>query len=124
MMAFVGKRALVTGAGKGIGQETVRQLVAAGAQVVALSRSADDLAVLHAETGCAVIAADLVHLDPALEAIRAVLPFDFLVNNAGIVQLGSVLETSEAAFNEVMRVNTLAPLRVAQVVAAELVAHN
>jgi L-xylulose reductase len=35
-----------------------------------------------------------------------------------------VLDLSEAAFEAVMRVNTLAPLRVAQVVAAELVAQG
>jgi len=71
-----------------------------------------------------MIAADLAHLDTALEAIRAALPFDRLVNNAGISQLDPVLDLSEAAFEAVMRVNTLAPLRVAQVVAAELVAQG
>ena len=42
------RRLLVTGAGKGIGRETVRRLVADGAEVVALSRTAADLDTLRA----------------------------------------------------------------------------
>lgn len=124
MMDFRGKRALVTGAGKGIGHETARQLAGAGAEVVALSRSADDLAALRADIGCAVIAADLAHFDSASEAIRAALPLDLLVNNAGITRLDPVLDVSEDAFEAIMRVNALAPLRVAQLVAADLVARG
>ena len=43
---FSGKVALITGASGGIGQALVEQLCAAGAQVLAVSRDADRLAVL------------------------------------------------------------------------------
>lgn len=116
-----GRRVLVTGAGKGIGRETVRRLVADGAEVVALSRQASDLQSLASETGCATIAIDLANLEEAADAVSQALPFNCLVNNAGITSLQSALETSMAQFSAVLAVNTLAPLRLAQIVAGDLV---
>ena len=118
---LAGQRILVTGAGKGIGRETVRRLVADGAEVVALSRTAADLDTLRAETGCAVVAIDLADLEAAAEAVAGALPLDGLVNNAGITSLEPVLDTSMARFGAVLAVNTLAPLRLAQVVAGDLI---
>jgi NAD(P)-dependent dehydrogenase (short-subunit alcohol dehydrogenase family) len=116
-----GRRALVTGAGKGIGRETVRRLIADGATVVALSRSADDLASLAAETGCETIAIDLEDVEAAAEAVAQALPIDLLVNNAGILRMQPLLETTQANFVSVMTVNAFAPLRLAQVVAGDLI---
>ena len=115
------RRVLVTGAGKGIGRETVRRLVADGAEVVALSRQASDLQSLAKETGCTTLAVDLAELEQAAEAVTRALPFDCLVNNAGITSLQPVLDTSMARFGAVLAVNTLAPLRLAQVVAGDLI---
>ena len=123
-MSFDGRRALVTGAGKGIGRELVRALRQRGAEVVALSRTAADLASLREETGCETIHADLADTDVAVEAVRRALPFQLLVNNAGITRLEPALETSEVAFFSVLRVNTWAALRMAQVVAGDLVARG
>ncbi len=118
---LAGRRILVTGAGKGIGRDTVRRLVADGAEVVALSRAASDLDSLRAETGCATIAVDLAELEAAAEAVAGALPLDGLVNNAGITILEPALDTSMASFGAILAVNTLAPLRLAQVVAGDLV---
>ena len=118
---LAGRRILVTGAGKGIGRETVRRLVADGAKVVALSRAATDLDSLKNETGCATIAIDLAELDAAAEAVASALPLDGLVNNAGITILEPALETSMASFQAILAVNTLAPLRLAQLVAGDLI---
>lgn len=116
-----GRRALVTGAGKGIGRETVRRLVADGAAVTALSRKADDLASLAEECGCETIAIDLEDLEAAAEAVSRVLPIDLLVNNAGITNLQPALETTMASFRSLLTINTMAPLRLAQVVAGDLI---
>jgi len=116
-----GRRALVTGAGKGIGRETVRRLIADGATVVALSRSAEDLASLAAETGCETIPIDLEDVEAAAEAVAQALPIDLLVNNAGILRMQPLLETTQANFASVMTVNAFAPLRLAQVVAGDLI---
>ena len=53
--------------------------------------------------------------------MAAALPLDGLVNNVGITSLQSVLDTSMARFGAVLAINTLAPLRLAQVVAGDLV---
>ena len=123
-MSFEGKRALVTGAGKGIGRELVSALRERGAEVIALSRSAADLDALRAATDCQTILADLEDTEAAAERVRAVLPVQMLVNNAGIALLQPALRTSERDFFQVMRVNAWAALRLAQVVAADLVARG
>lgn len=123
-MSLAGKRALVTGAGKGIGREVVASLAHHGATVVALSRSVLDLDTLRAETGCETIQADLEDTEAAAQAVHAALPVQLLVNNAGIARLDSALSVSEAAFFQVMRVNAWAALRIAQVVAADLVSRG
>lgn len=124
MGSFTGRRVLVTGAGKGIGHEVVRRLAAQGAAVVALSRSADDLASLRDETGCETVTAALEDIDAAVAALGAWPDFDMLVNNAGISVLAPALDTSREVFERVMAVNAYAPLRLAQHVARGLVARG
>ena len=52
-MTGVGKGPiLVTGASGGIGAATVRQLVAAGAEVIACGRNVEQLRALESATGC------------------------------------------------------------------------
>ena len=52
MWGLEGRRILVTGASGGIGGATVRQLVAAGAEVIASGRNVEALDSLAATTGC------------------------------------------------------------------------
>ncbi len=120
-MDFRGRRVLVTGAGKGIGRNTAIMLAARGAQVVALSRTQGDLDSLAAEIGCETSLADVAALPSALEAIRAALPIDLLVNNAGISRLEPFLDTTPANFAAVLAVNLQAPMFIGQLVAADLV---
>jgi len=119
---FSGKRALVTGAGKGIGRILVERLAARGAIVVALSRAQADLETLALETGCHTIAADVADIEATLAALAVQAPFDLLVNNAGISRLDSFIETRQADFEAIMAVNVTAPMRIAQQVASRLIA--
>ena len=121
-MSFEGKRGLVTGGGKGIGRELVHALRERGAAVVALSRARADLDSLAAETGCETIEADLADTEAAAARVRRALPVQLLVNNAGITALLPAMETGETDFFRILRVNAWAALRMAQVVAADLVA--
>ncbi len=124
MADFTGKRALVTGAGKGIGRTVVERLARRGASVVALSRAQADLDTLAAETGCETVAADVAEIDAVLEALDRHGTFDLLVNNAGISRLAPFVSTSQADFEAIMAVNVIAPMRIAQRVAALLIAEH
>lgn len=82
--------ALVTGASVGIGEATVRRLVADGWKVIAAARRADKLAGLARELGAAVLPWTLDVVDAqAVAALPGSLPagwqdIDLLVNNAGL----------------------------------------
>jgi L-xylulose reductase len=117
---LAGVRVLVTGAGKGIGRATAQLLAAQGAQVWALSRSADDLASLAAEIGCRTLAVDLADVAATQAAVESALPIDALVNCAGIVELASFTDTTADLFDRVMAINARAPMIVAQTVVRDL----
>jgi NAD(P)-dependent dehydrogenase (short-subunit alcohol dehydrogenase family) len=116
---FIGKRILVTGAGKGIGRETVQWLSRCGAEVIALGRNAANLSYC-AET----LVVDLADVTATQAAVASMLPIDLLVNCAGVVELESFLDTSVQTFDHLMAVNTRAPMVVAQVVARDLIARG
>jgi NAD(P)-dependent dehydrogenase (short-subunit alcohol dehydrogenase family) len=123
-MALDGKRVLVTGAGKGIGRATALMAAARGARVVALSRSAEDLAGLRGSIGCETVACDLADLAAARAAAERVLPIDHLVNNAGTTVLEPFLDSTLDGFDQLMAVNTKAPMVLAQVVARDMIARG
>ncbi|KAM4664089.1 L-xylulose reductase [Discoglossus pictus] len=119
---FTGRRALVTGAGKGIGRETVRALRAAGAEVVALSRSAEDLESLAKECpGIQTVCVDLGDWSATNVALSSVGPVDLLVNNAAIALLQPLLEVTEEAFDKSFAVNVKSALLVSQVIVRQMI---
>lgn len=117
-MRFAGKRVLVTGATRGIGLTTAERLHAEGAHVVALGRDSTALDALRARIGCDAVNVDLTDPEAAVCEVSPHLPVDLLVNCAGSVETASFLETSAENFERTMRVNALAPMRLAQVVAS------
>ncbi len=118
---FDGKRALVTGAGKGIGREIVKLLTQCGASVVAVSRTQADLDSLKAETGCEVILADLTQTDESRRAAKAAGDIDLLVNNAGIAVIQPFLEASVEGWDETMAVNLRSAFLISQIIARGMV---
>lgn len=121
---FSGKRALVTGAGKGIGRETAIVLAEYGAEVVAISRTHADLESLKTIIGCQTIQADLSLPQEARRAAEEAGDIDLLVNNAGISILQSFFETTVEAFDQIMAVNVRAVLLVSQVIARNMIGRS
>uniref|UniRef100_A0A7N8XRI6 Dicarbonyl/L-xylulose reductase n=1 Tax=Mastacembelus armatus TaxID=205130 RepID=A0A7N8XRI6_9TELE len=92
-ISFAGKRALVTGAGKGIGRATALALASCGAKVIAVTRTQADLNSLVQEcesiTPVCVDLSDWVATEAALQEVG---PIDLLVNNAAYATLQPFLE--------------------------------
>jgi NAD(P)-dependent dehydrogenase (short-subunit alcohol dehydrogenase family) len=90
-LGLTGKRAVVTGASKGIGLAITRALVAEGARVVAGAREEGDaLAELVAAGDVRAEAVDLATASGPQQLVRAALedgPIDVLVNNVGAAKV-------------------------------------
>ena len=82
-----GKRALVTGASRGIGRAIAQELAGAGATVVIGYRTGrDEAEALAAELGGRAIQADVSSSDEAKRLVEEAGDLDVLVNNAGLTR--------------------------------------
>jgi NAD(P)-dependent dehydrogenase (short-subunit alcohol dehydrogenase family) len=120
-MTFEGKRALITGGGRGIGREIVRLLASYGAKIVVFDRIKEDMDSLKKEIPCETVSVDLMDTEAVAQAARRVLPIDLLVNCAGVVNMEPFLETTVKNFDETLGVNVRAMMVVSQVVARDMV---
>lgn len=114
MFALDGKRALVTGASRGLGRAMACALAAAGADVVcASSRSGgtDETAAAIRELGRQAwqLAADLADRDAVLrladDAERTAGAIDILVNNGGTIRRSPAADYPSADWDAVLRTN-------------------
>jgi NAD(P)-dependent dehydrogenase (short-subunit alcohol dehydrogenase family) len=125
-MRLDGRRALVTGAGRGIGLAAAAALAQAGAHVVLLSRTAAEIEALATEIRADGGSADTLVLDvtdtaAVRDAIEDADPFDVLVNNAGTNRPRSFLQVTEEDYDAIVDLNQRAAFFVAQAVAQQMV---
>ncbi len=114
--------ALVTGANRGLGVHFVRELLSAGvARVYACARDADSVgAEMAADPRVRVLSLDVTD-QAAVEAAAAAAPdVTVLVNNAGVLHFGAMLDADLAAVEQDLQTNYLGTLRVARAFAPAL----
>jgi NAD(P)-dependent dehydrogenase (short-subunit alcohol dehydrogenase family) len=122
-----GKKALITGAGRGIGAAAAAIFAQAGATVTLCARTSAEIEQVAAEICDAGFTADAFTLDVKdLAAVRREIaargPFDILLNNAGMNRIRSITEITEEDYDAVLDLNLKASLFVAQAVAKGLIA--
>jgi 3-oxoacyl-[acyl-carrier protein] reductase len=101
-----GKRALVTGASKGIGRAIAQELARAGATVVVGYRSGKDEAEqLASELGGEAVQADVSSAEDAKRLVDAAGDLDVLVNNAGLTRDGLLARMSDDDWRTVIDTN-------------------
>ena len=127
-----GKRAIVTGAGRGIGRAIAEKFLAEGARLVVCDlvpeRLATTSAALAARGEVVPLAGDVT--DPAFcaalvdAAAEALGGLDILVNNAGIALPSPFLEHGREAWDRTLAVNLTAVFQLGQLAARAMVAQG
>lgn len=110
---LAGRRAVVTGGGRGIGAATARTLAALGAEVVVSARSQDQIDAVASELrdaghGARAVACDVSDPDSItalFDAARADGPVDLLINNAGIASSAPVARMELVEWDRIFAVN-------------------
>ena len=121
MTDFNRRTILVTGASGGIGGATVRQLVAANAEVIASGRSQDALEALARDTGCRILAFDLASEEEVRDALEGVDLWG-AVNCGGFGgEIATPMDTDIAIFDKVISINARGALLVTKYASQSMV---
>jgi NAD(P)-dependent dehydrogenase (short-subunit alcohol dehydrogenase family) len=122
-----GKRALVTGGGRGIGLTAASALAAAGAHVTIAARTRGDVeqaaeAIRARGDKAEALVLDVTDIAATRAAIASAAPFHILVNNAGTNRPKMLPEVTVEDYDAIMNLNVRAAFFVAQAVALRLIA--
>jgi NAD(P)-dependent dehydrogenase (short-subunit alcohol dehydrogenase family) len=121
-----GRRALVTGAGRGIGLAAASALADAGAHITRASRTTQEIedaaeAIRARGQSAHALTLDVGDVDAVKAAVAAQEPFDILVNNAGTNRPAPFVDVKVEDFDFVFSLNVRAAYFVAQAVARRLI---
>jgi NAD(P)-dependent dehydrogenase (short-subunit alcohol dehydrogenase family) len=120
-----GRRALVTGGGRGIGLAAASALAAAGAHVTLAARTQSEIedaaAAIRARGDKAdALVLDVTDVEAARQALAAREPYQVLVNNAGMNRPKMLGDVTIDDFDTIMGLNVRAAFFMAQTVALQL----
>jgi 3-oxoacyl-[acyl-carrier protein] reductase len=116
MESIKGKKAIITGAGKGIGKALAIGLAKEGVHVALLSRTNKDLEKVAKEASSygvevIVVTADVSSMNSVNKAAEIVLnafgTIDILINNAGIGKFGKFMDLEPTEWEEIININLM-----------------
>lgn len=117
MRPLEGRRAVVTGASRGIGRALSQRLGQLGAEILLVARDSPTLHEAAAETGGRALPCDLADPRAREELVATVAgegSVDLLVNNAGISEVGHVLDLDYPTIERIVQVDLLAPMHLSR----------
>jgi NAD(P)-dependent dehydrogenase (short-subunit alcohol dehydrogenase family) len=122
-----GRRALVTGGGRGIGLAAASALAQAGAHVTLAARTKTEVeeaaaAICTRGEEAEALVLDVTDVEAVRRAIGAAAPFQILVNNAGMNRPALLADVKVEDFDAIMSLNVRAAFFMAQAVALKLIA--
>lgn len=133
-MPLTGKVALITGAGRGFGAATARKFAASGADLILNYRqSAAETEALADEARALgrrviTIKADVGSTEEVnamvAEALEAFGRIDILINNAGVMNVKSFVDTTDEEWEWETNINLFGPMRVTRAVVPAMITQN
>jgi len=124
-----GKKALVTGAGRGIGMGASIALALSGADVTLVSRTEQELKEICDHINSQGLSASYVALDvnndnEINQLIEKSNPFDILINNAGTNKPAKLVDTDINDFDYVMSLNVRSVVNLTKCVVKKMLAND
>jgi 3-hydroxybutyrate dehydrogenase len=132
-MELLGKTALVTGGGRGIGRSCALALARAGAQVVVAARTNTEIEQVAKEIEALgrpalAVSLDVSKLESVETAFQQVIEkwggCDILVNNAGIAASAPIAKCSEELWSEIIEINLTGTFRCMKAALPAMLARN
>jgi 3-oxoacyl-[acyl-carrier protein] reductase len=125
---LAGRRALITGAARGIGAEIAASFQREGAELALLDIDVERLGKTAAEVGGNVYGVDLADAAATASVVEQAIAdlggVEILVNNAGILKMAPLLEIDPADWDQTFAVNVRAMLVTIQVAAKTMIANG
>ncbi|WP_084508762.1 SDR family NAD(P)-dependent oxidoreductase [Nocardia pseudovaccinii] len=128
-LSFSGRRAVVTGAGRGIGRAAAEKLAARGAEVILIARTSNEIeelaSVISGNGGRATALPVDITDDDALErAFTELGHADILVNSAGTNRPKPILDITADDLDALLDLNVRSVFRVTQLFVRQALAHS
>jgi len=128
-----GKKAIITGGGRGLGKAVALALAAEGVDIAITGRNAETLEKTTKEIEALGVKAvysvfdvsDFEAVKKGISELKATFgEADILINNAGIAAFGSFLDMEPAKWKEILDINVMGIYNVTHAVLPDMVAKN